>query len=162
VSECDREASTIRRPWPTGGCPTMGRSLSRIPVSWDVTLSRRASSCRRFETIRLNLQGFKVRDKPLKIKTCSFETSGTTLPATQRHVPGDRTPQLHLDQNRPGREMVTSTRYFPSSNHPRYCDIRTNYKWVSQRPVSIPFNSELTEQWDITATTVSASMGLRS
>jgi len=24
VSECDREASTMRRPWPTGGCCAMG------------------------------------------------------------------------------------------------------------------------------------------
>jgi hypothetical protein len=31
VSECDREASIMRRPWPTGGCCAMGTKLLRIP-----------------------------------------------------------------------------------------------------------------------------------
>jgi hypothetical protein len=26
VSECDREASIMRRPWPTGGCCSMGKN----------------------------------------------------------------------------------------------------------------------------------------
>jgi hypothetical protein len=30
VSECDREASTMRRPWPTRGCCAIGSS----PVTW--------------------------------------------------------------------------------------------------------------------------------
>jgi coenzyme F420-reducing hydrogenase gamma subunit len=28
VSECDREASMLRRPWPTGGCCAMGGKIS--------------------------------------------------------------------------------------------------------------------------------------
>jgi hypothetical protein len=27
VSECDREASTMRRPWPTVGCRAMGKNI---------------------------------------------------------------------------------------------------------------------------------------
>jgi hypothetical protein len=27
VSECDREASTLRRPWPTGGCCAVGKNI---------------------------------------------------------------------------------------------------------------------------------------
>ena len=32
VSECDREASIMRRPWPTGGCCAMGRGALKKPA----------------------------------------------------------------------------------------------------------------------------------
>jgi hypothetical protein len=32
VSECEREASTIRRPWPTGGCCSSGKKTFRETV----------------------------------------------------------------------------------------------------------------------------------
>jgi hypothetical protein len=31
VSECDREASIMKRPWPTRGCCAIGGRVGRIP-----------------------------------------------------------------------------------------------------------------------------------
>ena len=43
VSECDREASTVRRPWPTGSCCAMGEKVQRIHLNVEPTLSARSS-----------------------------------------------------------------------------------------------------------------------
>ena len=36
VSECDREASILRGPWPTGGCCAIGRKLRLIVTEYNV------------------------------------------------------------------------------------------------------------------------------
>ena len=67
-----------------------------IPFVWDVTPRCWVGGYRRFErTVRLYLQGFKVRGlryvdfESLMMASCCFETSGTTYPVTQCHIPED-------------------------------------------------------------------------
>ena len=44
VSECDREASIMRRPWPTGGCCAMGKIETKIKkVDKYVVLDRKSN-----------------------------------------------------------------------------------------------------------------------
>jgi len=34
VSECDREASTLSRPWPTGGCRATKKVFFNVKIMW--------------------------------------------------------------------------------------------------------------------------------
>jgi hypothetical protein len=43
VSECDREARKIRRPWPTGGCRAMEKKISERKTLFHVELRPRDS-----------------------------------------------------------------------------------------------------------------------
>jgi len=47
ASECDREASTMRRPWPTEGCRAVvsGKGLCDVPITRAGGLTEYVSEC---------------------------------------------------------------------------------------------------------------------
>jgi hypothetical protein len=76
------QANTMTATWQTG-------HRLKNPAVWDLTLCRRGSSTR----------NSSWTTEPLKMKAIrSFETSGTTYPVTQRHIPEDRN-WLHRYEN---------------------------------------------------------------
>ena len=60
VSEYDREASTIRRPWPTRSCYAVGTKIKNKPPSGFLSLQCTLINAKRYE---ISYRACKMRDK---------------------------------------------------------------------------------------------------